>query len=184
MLDTMAFPGLVVLTGSAIAAFTDVWNFKVYNLLTIPLMASGLAYHAMLSGTPGLVASLAGLVFSLGVFLIPYSLGAIGAGDVKFMAGVGAWLGSAGIVYVTLCGCLLTGVYSVGVILYHRQLRGTWVNFQILLYRLRSIGQYLWHGDGRETVQDIAKQPDRRRRLVPVSAMMAAGVLAYILWRQ
>ena len=50
-------PIAMVLLASLIAAVTDVWKFKVYNLLTFPLLASGLTYHTFYGGAAGLAGS-------------------------------------------------------------------------------------------------------------------------------
>ena len=41
----------------------------------------------------GLTDSLLGCTVGLGLLLIPYAIGGMGAGDVKLFAGVGAWVG-------------------------------------------------------------------------------------------
>ena len=86
----MVFSTLIVLAASIIAAITDVWNFKVYNLLTFPLVACGIGFNAYYGGQHGCMMSIYGLLVGLGIFIIPYVLGAVGAGDVKYIAGIGA----------------------------------------------------------------------------------------------
>ena len=76
-------PAVVVVVGALIAAFTDIWKYKVHNVLTLPFLASGLAYHGLTHGWPGLAASLAGALFGFGVLFVFYLMGGMGAGDVK-----------------------------------------------------------------------------------------------------
>jgi prepilin peptidase CpaA len=172
---------IVVLAASLIAAITDVWKFKVYNFLTFPLLVGGLVYHGVYGGSAGLPAAVCGALFGLMLFIIPYALGAIGAGDVKFLIGVGAWVGIRAMFYATLVGCLATGVYAVGVMIYHKRIGETWSNLKIFFYRLQAIGHYLRVGDELESVQSMARKDDRRSRLVPISAMMAVGIVATVL---
>ncbi len=40
MVGEIGLPALFLLVASAIAAITDVWRFKVYNVLTVPLLLS------------------------------------------------------------------------------------------------------------------------------------------------
>ena len=46
-------PLVIVLAAGLVAAVTDVWRFKVYNILTFPLLFSGIAYHALQPGRRG-----------------------------------------------------------------------------------------------------------------------------------
>src|SRR4051812_45954857 len=78
----------VVLCAALIAAVTDVWKFKVHNALTLPLLLSGLVYHAVVGGMDGFSDSLLGALFGFGVLIVFYAMGGMGAGDVKFMAGI------------------------------------------------------------------------------------------------
>ena len=50
--EASTVPFAVVTIAAITSAFTDLWKFKVYNLLTIPLLFSGFLYHGLLGGTP------------------------------------------------------------------------------------------------------------------------------------
>ncbi len=52
VLDVYPVPIALILMAALVAGVTDVWKFKVYNLLTFPLAASGLLYHAINGGAP------------------------------------------------------------------------------------------------------------------------------------
>src|SRR6187200_955437 len=86
-------PAAVVSAGVLIAAFTDLWKFKVHNKLTLPLLVSGLAYHTAMDGWSGLGMSAVGALFGFAILISFYVLGGMGGGDVKLMAAIGAWLG-------------------------------------------------------------------------------------------
>jgi prepilin peptidase CpaA len=77
------------------AAYIDGKILKVPNWITFPMVLSGLAYHTVASGWSGCYASLMGIGCGLLCLLPLYSIGGMGAGDVKLMAGIGAWLGVA-----------------------------------------------------------------------------------------
>jgi len=63
-----------------IASVND-WRFqKIPNVLTYPAMVAGITYHTLASGTKGLLFSVEGLGLGLGIMIIPYLLGAMGAG--------------------------------------------------------------------------------------------------------
>src|SRR5262245_50278079 len=89
----MSFPILVVLTATSIGTVTDLWRYKLYNALTLPLLLSGLIYHGAVGGTPGFETSFLGALFGFGSLFFFHLMGGVGGGDVKLMAGIGAWLG-------------------------------------------------------------------------------------------
>lgn len=179
-------PIVVVLVASLIATITDIWRFKVYNILTMPLIISGPIFHSIVYGYEGTADSLIGMGFGFGIFMIPYILGGVGAGDVKFIGGLGSWLGLTTIATVTLIGCLATGVYAIVLIITQKQFKATWINIRILFYRIKAVLQLLRVEDeagGLGNVQSLVKRVDRRRKLIPLSAMMTVGVITVVFWQ-
>lgn len=162
-----------------IAAVTDVWKYKVYNALTLPLLASGLIYHGWTNEEFGLWGSLAGALTGLGILVVFYVMGGMGAGDVKLMTGVGAWLGLEQTFYVFIASSLAAGVYAVVLILLTGTVAETWLNVQTLWIRLAMIGRVA--GDpGRMEVE--VSRADRRRRVIPFGAMVALGAIVVWIW--
>lgn len=173
-------PATVVLVASSLAAVTDASKFKVHNLLTFPLALSGLMYHTTSHGTTGFFFALAGLGAGLGVLLVPYLVGGLGAGDVKFFAAVSAWLGTPPMASILIVACLATGVYSAVMVVRQAGIVGLWRAFQAACIQLASLRRGT--AAGCPTVQDVlAKEPQYRRRLVPFTAMIAVGVLTVVV---
>src|SRR5262245_37379138 len=110
-----AVPVIVVLTAVLVAAVTDIWKFKVYNVLTLPLLAAGLLYHGFRFE---LADSLLGILFGFAALVPLYLVGGMGGGDVKLMAAVGAWLGMPLTFYVFLASSLAAGLYSIGLVVW------------------------------------------------------------------
>jgi prepilin peptidase CpaA len=179
MLEVPLLPASIVLLASLVAAVMDVWKFKVYNALTLPLLVGGLIYHAAVDGIPGLQGSLMGILFGFATLIVVYAMGGMGAGDVKLMAAVGAWLCMPLTFYVFLLAALAAGAYAALLTVMSGRLRETWIEVQIILFRLMAFGQYLG-ADGR--LEAEMKRSDRRRRLVPFGAMLALGLVAVIAW--
>jgi prepilin peptidase CpaA len=171
----------IVLVASSLAALTDVWRFKVYNLLTLPVILGGMLYHTALAGWSGLALSAAGAAFGLAVFSIPYVMGGVGAGDVKFVVALGAWLGIAPLSVIVFIGCLATGVYALVLTWRVGGLRQLWFNCQLLMLRMASVGKALVPDDNLEHIHDWTENPQRRRRLIPLTAMMAIGALVMLV---
>lgn len=76
-----------------IAAAGDLRTRRIPNWLTVLLILSGLAQAAFAHGVVGIGMSVAGMMVAPLVPFVLFAIGAMGAGDVKLMAGVGAWLG-------------------------------------------------------------------------------------------
>ena len=75
-----------------IAAVIDGWKLKVPNWITFPLILGGWIYSTACFGWEGLGWSLLGTIVGLALLLPAYAIGGMGAGDVKLLAGVGAWV--------------------------------------------------------------------------------------------
>ena len=176
MTDPSNLPVIVVLTAALIAAVTDVWKFKVYNALTLPLMVSGLIYHGLRGDLGG---SLLGILFGFAALIVLYIIGGMGAGDVKLMAAVGAWLGMPLTYYVFLASSLAAGVYAIGLVLWTGRVGETVVNLHIFWLRLSSVGRYLGSED---RIESEVRRSDRRTRIIPFAAMVAIGIVATLLW--
>jgi prepilin peptidase CpaA len=110
---------VVLLTLVLVTAMcTDLRSSRIPNWLTFPAMGVALVGHAGLGGLPGALFSLAGLGAGLGLFLILYVTGSIGAGDVKLMAAVGAILGPYGALLSGLLAMMVGGLYALGAMCY------------------------------------------------------------------
>jgi prepilin peptidase CpaA len=179
VLNIAMIPASIVLFATLIAAVMDVWKFKVYNALTIPLLLSGVVYHGVVGGTEGLQGSLIGLLFGFAVLIVVYAMGGMGAGDVKLMAAVGAWLGMPVTFYVFALSALASGAYAAVLILSSGNLRESWIELQVVVFRIMAFGHYLG-ADGR--LETELKRSDRHQRLVPFGAMLAVGLLVILGW--
>ena len=172
-------PILVALTAASVAAVTDIWRFRVYNVLTFPLMACGLIYHSAATGYQGFTASCLGLMFGLAVLLLPYVMGLMGAGDVKLLAGVGAWLGLGPTVVVFVVSSLVAGVYATVLILYRGNISHSVAVLKLIFYRTAALGVQFGRDD---LIESFAIQSDRRLRLIPYGAMIPLGVIGAMVW--
>ncbi len=179
MLQIPLIPASIVLVAALIAGVMDVWKFKVYNALTVPLLLSGLVYHGIAGGTQGLLESATGVLFGFAALIAVYAMGGMGAGDVKLMAAVGAWLGMPLTFWVFVLSAFASGTYAVMLILLAGNLRETWIDLQIILYRILAFGHQLG-ADSR--LEAEVKRADGHRRLVPFGAMVAVGLAIILIW--
>ena len=135
-MDTTIAVILTVAVG--IATVTDLQSQRIPNWLNFPLMIAGLAYHAFFGGLEGFTASAQGFGLGLAFMIVPFFAGVMGAGDVKLMAAIGAWLGPDQTTTAFLFTCLFGGLYAVIVLLRHLDrfkaiLANIYRNFMIML---------------------------------------------------
>lgn len=103
-----------------VAAVIDGWKLRVPNWITFPLIVSGWLYSAVYFGWAGLAWSLLGTVVGLALLLPLYSIGGMGAGDVKLLAGIGAWAWSTATLYAFCISAIIGGVIAIGMVLWRR----------------------------------------------------------------
>lgn len=93
---------VVVIAVGLPAVWMDVRTHRIPNFLVALTLLAGVAAQAALHGLPGMGLALAGAGVGLAAFLPMYLGGAMGAGDVKLMAALGALLGPQTAVYAVL----------------------------------------------------------------------------------
>jgi prepilin peptidase CpaA len=108
---------LIGLSIAVVACGWDLRTRRIPQLLTLGGAAAGLTFHVVSSGWSGGAASAAGWVLGMAVFIVPFALGGLGAGDVKLMWRFGAWLGPSDIVWLALytgvAGAVLAVLFSL-----------------------------------------------------------------------
>ena len=172
--NPLATAWLLTIVATAIAAALDVGTFTVPNWLTFPLCFLGLAYHTFLFGSTGFAFSTVGMLIGFLLLLLFFVVGAIGAGDVKLLAAVGAWLGPANTIWVCLFACIAAGFYSLGVIVAEGRLNRIALPFRPIL---RWCGAPVWRGAKMPTVEAASRGDGRRWRVLPFALMIAIAVL-------
>jgi prepilin peptidase CpaA len=78
-----------------LAVASDVRCHRVPNLLTLPALAAALVCSPWYGGAGGPAGAVAGAALGFGLLVGPYAVGGVGAGDVKALMALGAWLGPA-----------------------------------------------------------------------------------------
>lgn len=101
---------------SLLVAGHDLRNRRIPNYLTINGALAGLGFQYGCHGWPGLAQSLAGMSLGFGLLILFYVQGGLGAGDVKALAAVGAWLGPGLTFQLFLCMGLSGGLLALWVL--------------------------------------------------------------------
>jgi len=169
------WPCWVVTVTLVVAAVIDGLKLKVPNWITFPMIASGWAYSVLLSPYPGwdgFILSLIGTAVGLAVLLPAYAVGGMGAGDVKLLGAMGAWLGPGGALIAAFFTAIAGGVMALIVVLARGYLAETFRNLWAMLMH--------WRVFGLQPVPDHTLQTSRGPRLA-YALPIAAGALV-TLW--
>ncbi len=163
-----------------LAAAIDGWKLKVPNWITFPLVAGGWAYGAVCFGWEGLGWSLLGTVVGLALLLPAYAIGGMGAGDVKLLAGVGAWVahdsgGITDVLYAFCVSAIVGGLIALLMIPWRREWRRH-------LARFWGITQEILVVRNPNVLSEIAAQRKSAMLLLPYGIPIAIGSIAYFLW--
>jgi prepilin peptidase CpaA len=164
---------VATLVFAALCVANDLRARRIPNLLSGLGMVAGVALNTAVFGTAGLVASLVGLVVMVVVLLAPFALGGLGAGDVKMMGAIGAFLGLAVGAQALLFGAVLGGALMVLHLVRLGRLRATLENVGTMAaasLATRSI----------EPLRVSADQPDAVT--LPYSVPLALGTVAALVF--
>ncbi|WP_281884273.1 prepilin peptidase [Paenibacillus sp. YYML68] len=101
-----------------ICVVTDIRSRKIYNKVIFPTLVLAVSLHAVHGGWHGLGHSLTGFAVGLGVLLLPYMLGGMGAGDVKLLALVGALKGAMFVLTASVYMALVGAVMALVIVLF------------------------------------------------------------------
>jgi len=114
MIDTLPLATTLVAGGfAAICLVTDLRERKIFNVVTYPALAAGFMLALAFGGVPGAELALFGAAVGALPALVAFLAGALGGGDVKLMAALGALVGAARVVEVTFVACVLVVVWSL-----------------------------------------------------------------------
>jgi len=123
-----------------VACLFDLRIRRIPNALTLGGAVGACVYALAFHGVSGLTMSLAGWAAGLAIFLPFFLLRGLGAGDVKLMACLGAWLGPGLAVWSALYAALAGGVLALIVALASGYFRPMLENVYLLLAHFRVAG--------------------------------------------
>jgi prepilin peptidase CpaA len=168
------WPVWLLSTILVVAAVIDGWKLRVPNWITLPLIAGGWVYSTVVFGWPGLGWSLLGTAVGLALLLPAYAIGGMGAGDVKLLAGIGAWVWSLTTLYAFCVSAMIGGVIAIGMVLWRRD----WFHHY---YQFFAIASEIVEVRDPDTLSAIAAKRKSSMLLLPYGIPIAIGTIAYFI---
>jgi prepilin peptidase CpaA len=132
-LPNEVFAGLLTVFVVAVSIF-DIRERRIPNLIVFPAALIGLTLNLVLRGWDGLGFGLKGLAAGFALLFIPYLVGGMKAGDVKFLAAIGAFLGAIDVVRAILATLLCYPLLAAFAVIKERKFKLTWLRFRRVLF--------------------------------------------------
>lgn len=165
---------------TVLAAWLDAKTGRIPNLLTLPVLPIGLALGALDSGLWGLGSAALGILFCLAV---PYGLfraskgAAIGGGDVKLFAAIGALLGPLAGLRIELASLLVLCVCALVTLAWRGELLAWLKHTAHFAFR--------WLASGRLVFQRAGSNESAQRHSLPLDQLLTMRLgpaICFVTW--
>jgi prepilin peptidase CpaA len=159
----------LILLVTVLSVFFDLTVRRIPNWI----IAFGLSGGLLLNGSQGFAQfshSLLGFIGGIAIFIVPFALGWMGAGDVKYFGVVGALLGIESLPRVLFYSILSAGMFAIGYVTIGRFNSGffkdAWTDCKLAILSL-----------GRVLPDSIGKRTAKGADSVPWGVAIGAGTL-------
>jgi prepilin peptidase CpaA len=180
-------PLLPMLALLIFAAAQDLRTRRIRNWLTLCLVLTGIAHSVMsphtamssiapsISPSITLGDSILGTLAGFGLPLMLFVIGALGGGDVKLLAGVGAWLGATVVFEVFLAAAVVGMLIVLVQCAVKGRLRVLFSNTFLLVWNFLHVGEL-----GMESVAQTGKSCRSVDRPLPYAVPVLLAVLLMV----
>lgn len=161
---------IMVIALVLLAMYSDFRWRKIPNCLTLPAIALGFLLNFLGNSWNGLIFAFLGLLLGMGLLMLPYLLGGMGGGDVKFLGALGALLGCYSILNIFLYATLVGGAIAIVVAIANKSfletLKKVWLLLKcVFLFRAPLAGAGLF----------------KKSLEMPYGLAIGAGTLLYLI---
>src|SRR5687767_9558410 len=129
-----------VLAVAALAVGFDLRTRRIPNLLTFGAAGAALVFAFVVDGAGGGASAALGWLLGVLVFLPFFALRGMGAGDVKLLAALGAWLGPVDTLYLAIFASIAGGGVALVVSFARGYLRRALSNIYLMVMHWRVSG--------------------------------------------
>lgn len=168
----------ILLALTILIARSDLLHYRISNRAVLLTLMMGLVWNASDALWMGAAMGIVGVLVGF-LLLVPfYAMGGVTAGDVKWLAALGAWYGPRGIVGVFIVSSILLGVFCLVSIAYRyiAMVRETpRAGLAMESRGIRGLGSSTI--GNKAQIDDVYCSVDRRSVLIPYAVPVAIGVL-------
>jgi prepilin peptidase CpaA len=100
-----------------VSAVIDLKTQRIPNVLVLSGLIFGFLYNLLSFGLEGILFGFLGLFTGLAIFIVPYLMGGMGAGDAKLMGSIGAIIGAKGVVNAFIPIAIAGGIYALALLI-------------------------------------------------------------------
>ncbi len=165
----MSLGHLAVLLIAGVGCAWDLRTRRIPNALTFGAAAAAVVVAIVTRGADGAASSISGWFIGVGVLFAAYALGGMGAGDVKLLGALGAWLGPTDALWLALYTGVAGGVIALVWALAHGYLgqacRNLWTLFAY------------WRLAGVRPLAELTLQTSAGPRLAYATSILAGTIL-------
>jgi prepilin peptidase CpaA len=168
----MPVVSVIALSVASVACVFDLRTRRIPNWLTFGATAVALVFHFVTGGASGVEQSLGGWVAGVALLILPYALGGMGAGDVKLVGALGAWLGPGAAFWLAMYTGVAGAAMALIVAAWHGYLRQAWSNVWLLLT--------FWRVSGLRPFPELTLATSRGPRLAYAAPILVGTIV--MLW--
>lgn len=158
-----------------VAAVIDGFELRVPNRLTYPFIIAGWLFSGYALGWEGLGYSLLGTLVGF-LCLVPFwMIGGMGSGDVKMLAGVGAWMFATTTAWAFAITTIVGAIIAIIQVLLSGQWKKHYTQFWMILREIAIIRDP-------DKLSEMAAERKPTMRLLPYGIPIAIGTIMYFMW--
>lgn len=155
-----------------VAAVIDGMYLKVPNAITFPLIVAGWVYSTAVGGWAGLGWSVAATFFGLALLFGLHLIGGMGAGDVKLLAGIAAFVHIEHTWYIFIATTIVGAVMALIQIAFSGQWTKHYLQAQAILQEIVTVRDA-------DKLYEISQERKPTMTLLPYGIPMTVAAIGY-----
>jgi len=171
VLPNVTFTEIFLIAVVLVVAIYDITTRRIPNFIVLPTVLAGIVVHLLRGSVAGILGATVGFL----LLLLPYIVGGMKAGDVKFLMAIGAIVGWEDVIRVLLAALLFYPLIALIAVIRARKLAVTWLRFKRVFWNfggafLPGLRLYAMRLEGQD-------DPEITSVRTPFGASLAAGTL-------